>query len=153
MSPGNNTGHSKKGIAMYHKDFTGGLNRSRNINLSTSTQSSSASILSTARAERQAREDSRRKQDAILVLQKHWRGRRAVKAHRDKFLSALDEEGLIGRDAARIHVAARALVVILWDGVSMDDESVKRRVDALERWCKSGSQDSDSQCKWRRHLC
>lgn len=130
---------------MYHRDFNGGLNRSRNVNLSTSSQSSSASILSAARAERQAREEGQRKQEAILVLQKHWRGRKAVKANRDKFLDALDEEGLIGRDAARIHVAARALVVILWDGVSIDNDSLKRRVDALERWCKSGSQASDGQ--------
>lgn len=130
---------------MYHRDFTGGPNRARNVNLSTSTPSSSASILNAVRAERQAREEDKRKQDAILVLQKHWRARRAVKQNRDKFLAALDEEGQLGRDAARIHVAARALVVILWDGVSLDNADGRRRVDALERWVKSGTGDGDGE--------
>jgi ubiquitin-protein ligase E3 C len=53
----------------------GGPTRLNRVDLSTATSTSSSDLLSSVRAERQAREEKKRRDQAALVIQRVWRGR------------------------------------------------------------------------------
>lgn len=111
-----------------------GSGRRTNVDLSTSTATSSTALLSSIRAERLAREAKRKHEHAAMIIQKVWRGRREANFVREKLLSDL-EKGLIGSWEKR----AGALVYILREGwTAGEGESVRRKRALLVQWAEEG---------------
>jgi ubiquitin-protein ligase E3 C len=68
----------------------GGPGRLNRVDLSTSTSTSSYDLLSSVRAERQAREERKRQDQSAQVIQRVWRGFAARKRCRDEVLARLE---------------------------------------------------------------
>lgn len=117
----------------YFNSFEGGTN----VNLSTSTSTSSTALLSSIRAERLAREQLRRQDQAAIVIQRIWRGRKHAAETKRRLLEEL-EGGLI--DDWRRHTGA---LIVVSHG-RQDVESWKRIRSVLAVWCKAGMRELDS---------
>ena len=72
--------------------------RDNNVNLSTSTSTSSTALLSSIRLERLARDKQRRQEHAALLIQRVWRGRRDVRRLKERLLDELERgDGGVGK--------------------------------------------------------
>lgn len=92
---------------MWNPDGSG---RHPPVDLSTRSSSSSSHLLSSIRAQRQAREEQRRLEAAATTVQRVWRGRRvAAEVHAD-ILASLETSSLSVSDGAR------ALLILLRGG-------------------------------------
>ncbi|KAK8847462.1 hypothetical protein IAR55_005320 [Kwoniella newhampshirensis] len=109
------------------------------INLSTSASSSSAALLSSIRAERQAREQKRKEEYAALKIQKVWRGRKESERVKDGLLNHL--ESGIG-----VEEGGRVLLVLLKDSNGgLASQGVTKRVEsAVAKWCDDGVKKHDT---------
>lgn len=104
--------------------------RDNNVNLSTSTSTSSTALLSSIRLERLARDKQRREEHAAIVIQRIWRGRRTVKQLRERLLDEL-ERGQGGVGALNMVLCGGA------DGVGMERGRVEGRArDVLVQWVR-----------------
>jgi ubiquitin-protein ligase E3 C len=106
--------------------------QSRDINLSTSAAASSTALLSSIRAERQAREQQRKDDHAARTIQRIWRGRRDAAEARDTVLRGL-ENGSIG-DWRR-----QASALIFLGRVEGDETLGKRKREVLVKWSRAAT--------------
>jgi hypothetical protein len=120
------------GMSFY--DVFSGPGKQSNVNLSTSSTSSSSALLSNVRAERLAREAARRHTLAASKIQKRWRKHASSVAAREELLSSLESGGYI-----ELRKKTAALVVLLKGGLGQGAyTTMLGRV--LENWCTEGSQ-------------
>ena len=114
-----------------------------NIDLSTSSATTSSALLSSVRAERQAREARRRQELSVLVLQRMWRGRVEGGKVRKGLLERLENGDIQGWEKR-----GRALVVVLrggWGGSGSggSENEMERRCKVLREWCEMGKEGQD----------
>ncbi|KAK4685808.1 hypothetical protein P7C73_g4335, partial [Tremellales sp. Uapishka_1] len=109
-----------------------GKDKPRRVDLSTSTASTSTSLLTSVRAQRLAREQKRREENAASRIQRAWRGRSEAGREKEELLVALETNAIAGAGDR-----ARALAIVLWcgwRGGSNDDG--RRKAKILEAWCQ-----------------
>lgn len=106
---------------------------SSNVNLSTSTATSSTALLSSVRAERQAREEKRRYDHAARKIQRVWRGRSQAAKIRLWVLEEMESGGL--GDWRR---QASGLVILSNGGGSEEATLNRRKREVLVRCCRAG---------------
>lgn len=112
------------------------------VNLSTRTSTSSSALLSSVRAERQAREQRKREEGEARKIQRVWRGGRARENLRQELVRRLTEGEEGGEGLER---RARWLVVLLSlgrrrSGGSEEDGIIRGLV---ERWCGDATRKED----------
>lgn len=113
----------------------GGANKQRTINLGNSSGAASPdSVIARARAERQTRERLRKEEVAARSIQRFWRGRRDAQRTRQGLLVELQNGNL------QQEQAARALAVILWNGIGSQDDMQGLR--ALSTWAQAACGES-----------
>jgi hypothetical protein len=116
----------------------GGANKQRTINLGNSSGTSSPdSVIARARAERQARERLRKEEVAARKIQRIWRGRKVAQRTRQELLGQLKNGNL------QHEQAARALAVILWNGIGSPDDLQGLRM--LSSWAEAACAESSGQ--------
>ncbi|RSH92214.1 hypothetical protein EHS25_008629 [Saitozyma podzolica] len=113
----------------------GGPGRLNRVDLSTSTSTSSYDLLSSVRAERQAREERKRQDQSAQVIQRVWRGFAARKRCRDEVLARLEAGKFDGLERR-----GRALVGVARLGVAWEEESGKRMAVLLETWTREAGE-------------
>lgn len=116
----------------------GGANKQRTINLGNSSGAGSPdTVIARARAERQARERLRKEEVATRKIQRIWRGRKVAQRTRQELLSEL-KSGNLQREQA-----ARALAVILWNGIGGPEDLQGLRM--LSSWAREVVAESSGE--------
>lgn len=124
----------------------GGPGRLNRVDLSTSTSTSSYDLLSSVRAERQAREERKRQDQSAQAIQRVWRGFAERKRCREDVLDRLEAGKFDGLERR-----GRALVGVARLGVVWEEESGKRTAVLLETWTQEAGEVNHGERRfWRR---
>jgi ubiquitin-protein ligase E3 C len=112
--------------------------RYNDINLSTSTSTSSTALLNSVRQQRQAREQRRKEDNAAILIQTRWRGFSQRKQTIERILLEL-ENGQGGNWQA----TGRKLVLLAKAGNAVDLADRRRKL--LVQWCEQGKAADPSE--------
>ena len=112
--------------------------RYNDINLSTSTSTSSTALLNSVRQQRQAREQRRKEDNAAIRIQTRWRGFSQRKQTIERILLEL-ENGQGGDWQA----TGRKLVLLAKAGNAVDLADRRRKL--LVQWCEQGKAADPSE--------
>lgn len=117
---------------MWNPDGSG---RHAPVNLSTASASSSSALLTSIRAQRQAREELRAREHAATTIQRVWRGRQSAAQTHEQILQSL-ESGQV----TSVEKGARSLLLLLSTGGQRE-----RVGQVLDQWCAAAVVDGELQ--------
>ncbi|WVO16628.1 hypothetical protein L204_104307 [Cryptococcus depauperatus] len=127
---------------MFDPLFLGTSSKINNVNLSTSTSTTSSALLSSVRAERQAREAKRTQELAALKIQKVWRGRKVARSLERELMGRIEK--ILAQSGLNVEKVGRELVIIL-RGPTRYGDSLKRKQRIAARWCEAGLSSQDGR--------
>lgn len=127
--------------------FSGAARTPRTINLGNASSTDATSVLAAARAERQARESQRLQTDAVIRIQRVWRGRRVAGRTRQQIVSGLARTESASGDVKLARLSgqneARAMLVLFWSSAA--DPWGLGKPAILQQWCANGLQSGQGE--------